>query len=40
MKVILCADVKGQGKKEIGLDSYLPSAYFDIWRKDKREKEN
>jgi len=30
---------KGQGKKEIGLNSYLPSAYFDIWRIDKGVKD-
>lgn len=29
---------KGQGKKEIGLNSYLPSLYFDIWREDKGAK--
>lgn len=28
---------KGKGKKEIGLDNYLPSLYYDIWREDKRD---
>lgn len=30
---------KGQGKKELGLDTYLPSAYYDIWRKDRGVKD-